>query len=188
MNILVTRPKESAHPLIIRLQELGHQVTIDPLIHITPLDPKDLLKSFPVSFEAIITTSQQAIRCLSNLTSRRDFTLWCVGSESAKVATELGFQNIQTGQGSSEDLLDKLLTNIAPSLDKPLIHVSGDVIRVDMVKALHDKGYPAQNVIVYKTREATALSVENTKCYKSKHFRCSSLLFSSNRSYFSKFV
>jgi uroporphyrinogen-III synthase len=167
MHVLVTRPQESAHNLITRLQELGHQVIVDPLIHITPINPEDILKVFPVSFEAIITTSQQAIRCLANLTSHRDFSLWCVGGESAKIARELGFQNIHTGQGSSEDLLDKLLATLKPSLDKPLVHVSGDVIRVDMAKALHDKGYPAQNIIVYQTQEATALSAETQNAIKS---------------------
>jgi uroporphyrinogen-III synthase len=166
MHILVTRPLESAYPLTSRLQDLGHQVIIDPLIHITPIDPDEVLKSFPTTFEAIVTTSQQAIRCLSKLTPQRDFPLWCVGGESAKVAKELGFQNIHAGEGSSEDLLDKLVPSLSPPLDKPLIHVSGDVIRVDMVEALRVKGIPAQRVIVYRTEEATTLSVETQNALK----------------------
>lgn len=166
MRIIVTRPLESAYPLTTRLQDLGHQVIIDPLIHITPIDPDEVLKFFPATFGTIVTTSQQAIRCLSNLTPQRDFPLWCVGDESAKIAKELGFQNVHAGQGSSEDLLDKLVTSISLPLDKPLIHVSGDVIRVDMVEALRAKGVPSQRVIVYRTQEATALSVETQNALK----------------------
>jgi uroporphyrinogen-III synthase len=158
MRVLVTRPMESAYPLINRLEELGHQPLFDPLICTTPIDPTEVLQSFPTNFEAIVTTSQIAIRCLANLTPRRDFPLWCVGGESAKVAKELGFDNIHAAEGSAEDLLDKLFTTLSLPLDKPLIHLSGDVVRVDMVKPLQERGIPAQHVVVYKTQEATALS------------------------------
>ncbi len=158
MHILITRPEESAKSLTKDLQSLGHQVTVDPLIHILPIDQKRVLKYFPPSLDVVVTTSQQAIRCLANLILQRDFPLWCVGSESAKVAKELGFHTIHEAEGSAEDLVDKLLLNLRPCMEKPILHVSGDVIRVDLVKALQNKGVAAQRVIVYKTQEAKALS------------------------------
>lgn len=160
MRILITRPRESAAALASRLQELGHQVTIAPLIHLTPVS-KHLLKLPPPScFEAIVTTSQQAIRCLANLTSQRDFPLWCVGTESARIAQELGFQTIHAAEGTAENLVAKLLKTLIPPFQKPVLHASGDVIRVNVAEALQAKGIPAQRIIVYKTEEAVTFPSE----------------------------
>jgi uroporphyrinogen-III synthase len=166
MRILITRPKESAVSLIKHLQSLGHQVTIDPLIHILPMDHESVTKSFPPSLEIVVTTSQQAIRCLADLTIQRDFLLWCVGVESAKVAKELGFMKIHEAGGSAEALVNRLPLSLHPPLDKPILHVSGDVIRFDLVKALQNKGIAAQRVIVYKTQEAKKLSEDTQTALK----------------------
>jgi uroporphyrinogen-III synthase len=158
MHILITRPEENAASLKMLLQSLGHHVTIEPLIHILPVDPKHILKSLPPSMDIVVATSQQAIRCLAHIISERDISLWCVGSESAKIAKELGFQNINEAGGSAENLIDKLLLTLKSPLKKPILHVSGDVVRVDMVGALQNKGLAAQRVVVYKTQEAKVLS------------------------------
>ncbi|MGV8948914.1 MAG: uroporphyrinogen-III synthase [Candidatus Paracaedibacter sp.] len=167
MRVLITRPRESATSLADQLKKLGHQVLIDPLIEIIPL-PLALHSQLPPlsSFEAIVTTSQQAIRCLSTLTPLRDFPLWCVGSESAKVARDLGFLTIYTAEGSAEDLIIKLTKIIEPSCEKTLLHASGDVTRVDIVEALSKKGISAERVILYKTTEASAFSPETFQALK----------------------
>lgn len=166
MHILITRPQEGATSLANQLQGLGHQVMIDSLIQLIPI-PEHLLKLPPLSsFEAIVATSQQAIRCLANLTPHRDFPLWCVGTESAKIAKKLGFQTIHTAKGSAENLVEKLLETLPSFLQKPILHVSGDVIRVDMVEALQTQGLIAQRVVVYKTQEAKTFSYETHHALK----------------------
>lgn len=167
MRVLITRPRESTASLTNQLKKLGHQVIIDPLIEITPL-PVDLCSQLPAlsSFEAVVTTSQQAIRCLSALTPLRDFSLWCVGSESAKVARGLGFQTVHTAEGTAEDLITKLTKIIEPSCEKKVLHASGDVIRVDVIEALSKKGISAERVILYKTIEASAFSPETFEALK----------------------
>lgn len=163
MRILITRPRESAAPLLNRLKNLGHQVILDPLIEMIPLT----LDLPPLSsFEAVVTTSQQAIRCLSTLTPLRDFPLWCVGNESAKVAQDLGFQTLHTAEGSAEDLMIKLMKTIDPSSGKTVLHASGDVIRVDVVDTLSKKGISAKRIVLYKTIEATAFSPETFQALK----------------------
>jgi len=167
MRVLITRPQESATFLAHQLRELGHHVIVDPLIEIIPL-ALDLYSQFPPlsSFEAVITTSQQAIRCLSTLTPLRDFPLWCVGSASAKVAKDLGFQTIYIAEGSAKDLITKLIKTMGPFPSKPILHASGDVIRTNVVEALSKKGIPAQRVILYKTKEANTLSPESFQALK----------------------
>ncbi len=163
MRILITRPQESAASLASQLKKLGHQVMVNPLIDIIPLT----LELPPLSsFEAVVTTSQQAIRCLSNLTPLRDFPLWCVGTESEKVARNLGFQTIYTAEGSAQDLIAKLTKTLDSSLGKTVLHASGDVVRVDVVEALRKQGFSAQRIVLYKTTEANAFSSETHHALK----------------------
>jgi uroporphyrinogen-III synthase len=157
MRVLITRPRENTAFLASQLKDLGHQVTIDPLIEVIPLTP-DLPPLSSV--QAVVTTSQQAIRRLSTLTLLRDFPLWCVGSESAKVARDSGFQTIHEAGGSAEDLIIKLTEAIDPSSKKTILHASGEVIRVDVVEALTKKGISAKRIVLYKTIEASAFSPE----------------------------
>lgn len=164
MRVLITRPRENTAFLVNRLKDLGHQVTIDPLIEVIPLTP-DLP---PLSsFQAVVTTSQQAIRHLSTLTPLRDFPLWCVGSESAKVARDFGFQTIHEAEGSAKDLIIKLTEAIDPLSKKIVLHASGDVIRVDVVEALAKRGISAERIILYKTTEASTFSPETFHALKS---------------------
>ena len=166
MHILITRPQESCSALQDKLQRLGHHIITDPLIHILPRNPKIIFKSLPPTFEAIVTTSQQAIICLAKIIDRRDFPLWCVGVESAKVAQNLGFQNIHWAEGSAENLLKQLVTTTTLSSRQPIIHLSGDVIRLDVAKSLQEQGIPAQRIIVYSTQEATAFRKETQNALK----------------------
>lgn len=156
MHILITRPQESAIPLANHLQEQGRQVTIDPLLTFLPIPKASLTLPLLSSFDALVTTSQQAIHCLAHLTPERDFPLWCVGGKSASVAKSLGFQNLHTAKGSAQSLVEGL-TKALP-FQKPLLHISGDIIRLDIVKALRKEGVAAERLIVYETQEATHFS------------------------------
>jgi uroporphyrinogen-III synthase len=157
MHILITRPEDVAIGLAKKLKASGHQVLIDPLLKITPTNP--VLPSL-TSFQGVITTSRQAICCLAHLTNKRRFPLWCVGKESARVATQLGFQNIHSAAGSAMHLLGVLEKTI-PVNGPPLLHAAGDVVRVDLVHLLQEKGIAAERLVLYKTEEATRLSVES---------------------------
>jgi uroporphyrinogen-III synthase len=156
MHILITRPKDVALTLAGKLKALGHHVLMDPLLKVTPTTP--ILPPLD-AFQGVVTTSQQAIRCLADLTDQRDFLLWCVGKESEQVASQLGFQNIQSAGGSAARLLCALEKTI-PVGSLPLLHASGDVIRLDLVRLLREKGIAAHRITLYKTEEATALSHE----------------------------
>lgn len=168
MHILITRPQDKANILANYLHQLGHEVTIDSLIHVMPLPPTSVKLPTFSSYEAIVTTSQQSIHCLATLTSERNFPLWCVGTESAKIAKDLGFQVIHTAEGSAEDLVAKLIkTRYAPS-QKPYLHLSGDVVRWDVAQTLQDKGINAERLIVYSTHESKAFLPETQNSLKAR--------------------
>lgn len=166
MRILMTRPHENAAPMTKALKDMGHDILVDPLIQYIPVPHTKTKGVIPSAFNSIVTTSQQAIRCLAEITFERDFPLWCVGSESASVASRLGFKNIHVAEGSAKSLFQQLQRSNTTTDDKPILYISGDMIRVDLVKALKRKGMPAKKVIVYKTQEATDLLADTKAALK----------------------
>jgi uroporphyrinogen-III synthase len=158
----MTRPQENTVPITKALLDMGHEILVDPLLHYVSVHHTKMESIIPSAFNSIVTTSQQAIRCLAEITQERDFPLWCVGAESASIATKLGFQNIHVAEGSAKSLIQNLQNVKMTSHDKPVLYLSGDVIRVDLVGALKRKGMPAKRIIVYNTQEATDL-LQQTK-------------------------
>ena len=61
MHILLTRPLENSHDLILRFKSLGHKVSHVPLISIEKVNYEKLDFSF---FKGIIFTSANAIKNL----------------------------------------------------------------------------------------------------------------------------
>lgn len=165
MRILITRPSENVSPITYKLLNQGHEVMIDSLIKIIPENPQLPELS---SFDAIITTSQQAIRCLSTLTPQRDFPLWCVGTESAQIAGDLGFKKICTAEGSAKTLIQKLTDSASfPALQK-VLYASGDVTRVHLPHILKKKGIKTHHAILYKTQAKTSFSEESYHALQSR--------------------
>ena len=61
MHILLTRPLEDSHEMILKFQSLSHEVSHMPLINIERVKYEDLSFS---DFKAIIFTSSNAIKFL----------------------------------------------------------------------------------------------------------------------------
>ncbi|MBM3468783.1 MAG: uroporphyrinogen-III synthase [Alphaproteobacteria bacterium] len=165
MHILITRPVENAIPLATKLKNLGHQVLIDPLLKIIPL--KVQLPPLQ-TYQAIVATSQHALYSFSHLTTERDIPLWCVGSESAKAAKSLGFKNIHEASGTAQNLVERLIETIKPFDEKSILHISGDVIRVDIVSILLKNNISAERIILYKSEASSSFSNETRHAIENK--------------------
>ena len=61
MHILLTRPLEDSHEMILKFQSLGHNVSHIPLISIEQVRYEDLKFS---NFKGIIFTSSNAVKFL----------------------------------------------------------------------------------------------------------------------------
>ena len=124
MHILLTRPLEDSHELILRFQKLGHDISHLPLIKIEKKDHDDINFS---DYKGIIFTSSNSINFLDTKSIDKKINCFCVGSATEKKARSNGFLNVYSANGSVSNLKELILQNYNSSSGK-LLYVSGEII------------------------------------------------------------
>ena len=154
MHILLTRPLEDNHEMILKFQSLGHEVTHMPLISIEGIKYKDLNFS---DFKGIIFTSSNAIKFLDTKSVDKKINCFCVGSATENKAKSIGFQNIFAADGNVNNLKELILQNFNFS-DGKLLYVSGEIIFNDLDQILISEGYNIQRIINYRANPVEKFS------------------------------
>jgi uroporphyrinogen-III synthase len=146
MHILLTRPLEDCHEMILKLQSLGHEVSHLPLINIEGLKYEPLNYS---DFKGIIFTSANAIKFLDIKNIDKKVACFCVGSATEKKAISVGFHNVFAADGNVDNLKELILQNHNPFEGK-LLYISGEVISSNLDQDLISNGYTIERVINYR--------------------------------------
>jgi len=156
MHILVTRPEADAAGFATQLEALGHTVSLDPLLQISPLAvPADCLSGAV----GLIATSRNGLRALAQspaLDAATRLPLIAVGSATADLAREIGFTDITAGEGTAVSIVP-LIEEMARKLPGPLVHIRGEVVAYDLAGALVPRGIDLRGVIVYRASPADTL-------------------------------
>ena len=98
MHILLTRPLEDCHEMILKFQSLDHKISHLPLISI-----EFKYESLSYSdFKGIIFTSSNAIKFLDIKKIDKKINCFCVGDATEKKARSVGFQNVFAADGNVE--------------------------------------------------------------------------------------
>jgi uroporphyrinogen-III synthase len=147
MRILITRPEPDASKFAEEIRALGHEALLQPLLQF------QLLETGPAAFQnakAVAVTSGNGLRALEEMGRVKDvigLPLFCVGSETARKARALGFQNImavaQTVGGLAVDM-------VIAGAAGPLIHISGEHQAFDLEAALENHGISVHTLNVYR--------------------------------------
>ncbi len=146
MHILLTRPIEDCHEMILKFKSLGHEVSHLPLIAIKGLSYESINFS---DFRGIIFTSANAIKFLDINNIDKKLICFCVGSATEKKAKSVGFQNIFVADGNVSNLKELILQNFNLS-DGKLIYVSGQDVSTNLHLELISEGYNIKRVVNYK--------------------------------------
>ena len=146
MHILLTRPLEDCHEMILKFQSLGHDVSHLPLITIEGLKYGSLNYS---DFEGVVFTSSNAIKFLDIKDIDKKMICFCVGNATEKKARSVGFQNVFTAEGNVNNLKELILQNFNSSQGK-LIYVSGEDTSGNLDKQLMSEGYNVERIINYR--------------------------------------
>ena len=146
MHILLTRPLEDCHEMILKLKSLGHQVSHLPLININKLDYEHI--DF-LDYKGIIFTSANAVKFLNLKNIDKNLLCFCVGTATEKKARSVGFQNTVAAEGNVSNLKELILQNYE-SKDKQLLYVSGEIISVDLDQQLLREGLSIKRIINYR--------------------------------------
>ena len=145
MHILLTRPLDDCHEMILKFKSLGHQVSHLPLLSISKLDHKNI--NF-LDYKGIIFTSANAIKFLDLKKINKNLLCFCVGTATEKKARSLGFQNVIAAEGNVENLKELILQNFNKE-DGKLVYVSGETISVDLDQQLIKEGYDISKIVNY---------------------------------------
>lgn len=117
MRVLVTRPQPSAAATAARLEALGHEAIILPMMEAIH-SPEAAMDIFAFPHDAIAVTSAEAIRALmtirDQLTPHLQTPVFCVGAATAEAARQLGFQSVISGPGTGIGLA-QLIAETCPS-------------------------------------------------------------------------
>jgi uroporphyrinogen-III synthase len=146
MHILLTRPLEDCHEMILKFQFLGHEVSHLPLIVIESLKYDSLNYT---NFKAIIFTSSNAIKFLDIKSIDKKINCFCVGSATEKKARSVGFQNVFAAEGKVDNLKELILQNFNSS-EGQLLYVSGEIISSNLDQQLTSEGYNIKRIINYR--------------------------------------
>jgi uroporphyrinogen-III synthase len=146
MHILLTRPLEDSHEMILKFQSLGHLVSHLPLISIDGLKYENIDY---LDFNGIIFTSANAIKFLDSKNINKKINCFCVGAATEKKARSVGFQNIFAADGNVNNLKELILQNFNSS-DGKLLYVSGEIISNDLDQMLISEGYNVKRIVNYK--------------------------------------
>lgn len=143
-TILLTRPVEDVEDSKRRLELMGHEVLVAPMIRIMPVTFQ-----MPAKEETLIITSANAVRHgLKNLEGR-DWTIYCVGTATADAAREEGFTNIVEGPGTARGLMPLLLES-SGAVRRSFTHLSGEDVAYNIADALRQQGFEATMTPVYR--------------------------------------
>ena len=162
MRLLVTRPIEDADALALKLERLGHQVIVSPLLHIAPRADIDIPKD---DYQLIALTSANAMRCLAgtrHLEALRHLQVIAVGPQSAWAARQAGFAEVTEAGGDGIGLARHIIDTVAAKAG-PILYLSGLDTANDFSGLLERAGFAVRRIIVYEARAATALSPDAAK-------------------------
>ena len=148
MHILLTRPLEDSHEMILKFQRLGHEISHMSLINIEGKSYKQL--SF-LDFKGIIFTSANAIKFLDIKLIDKKIICFCVGSATEKKARSCGFQNVLSADGNVNNLKELILQNYNSSNGK-LLYVCGEIISNDLDQQLISEGYNVKRIVNYSAK------------------------------------
>ncbi len=149
MRVLVTRPEPHASAIAVRLQALGHQVFVAPLLSV-----ESVAWAVPTARpDAVIMTSGNAARHGGQgLATLRHLPLFAVGQATAAAARAAGFANVTHGETGVADLLAQAATRGV----RHVLHLAGE----DRIDAAVPPGMQLDIVTVYRAVAATALPVD----------------------------
>jgi uroporphyrinogen-III synthase len=148
MRVLVTRPREQAEATARRLEGLGHEALVAPLLTVTATgEPPP-----PGPFQALVVTSANAVPALAGLT--KALPVFAVGGRTAALVREAGFAAV-TAAADAARLAASTACSARPGAR--LLHVAGRDHKPEPRASLEAAGFPVETWIAYEAVAAREL-------------------------------
>ncbi|WEX77229.1 uroporphyrinogen-III synthase [Sinorhizobium numidicum] len=158
MRVLVTRPRPAAERTAPKLEAMGHQAVVLPLMQAHHFVAA-LRTALDRPHEAIALTSAETVRVLAALGPALGphvaTPLFCVGKATARAAADLGFSDVRIGPGTGERLAETIAALIHPGDSKTLLYLTGSPRSDGLERALRDREIDHITVECYRMMPVT---------------------------------
>jgi len=157
-HVLLTRPAEEAVESRRRLEAMGYQVTVSPMI-----ETAAVTFEMPEQGRSLVVTSKNGVRHGLRQLPHREWEVFCVGEATAEAARDEGFERVIVGSGTARGLMQELMKNSDSKVPRRFSYICGTEISYNIGDALQQRGMDAENITVYATRPAVNFSPEATE-------------------------
>src|SRR5919201_5992874 len=144
MRLVITRPEPDGTRTAEALRARGHAVLVSPVLHMQPVN----VKIPEGQFAGVVFTSINAVRATAahpEHTAILTLPVFAVGSRTAEAARGMGFDDVRSANGNSNDLL-QLLNARTASCD-PYLYLAGEERAGDLGQSQN-----VVTVVVYRMR------------------------------------
>ncbi|MDK1377206.1 MULTISPECIES: uroporphyrinogen-III synthase [unclassified Sinorhizobium] len=153
MRVLVTRPRPAAAATALKLEAMGHEAILLPL-----MQAEHLLAAVETALKqghrAIALTSAEATRVLAALGGALEphvaTPLFCVGQATGRAAADLGFADMHIGPGTGEGLAETIAAAFGATPPGPLLYLAGSPRSDGLERALRQRGIDHRTVECYR--------------------------------------
>jgi uroporphyrinogen-III synthase len=145
MKLLVTRPLDDAQPLAEKLEGLGHEAVIVPLLQIVARENITIPEA---PYQALCVSSANGLAAKADLSPFHHTPFFAVGPQSAREARRQGFDHVHDKGGNVEGLVRAMCKVLKPA-DGPILYLSGSETTGDLEGKLKAQGFSVTRVVVY---------------------------------------
>ncbi|MBT4769605.1 MAG: uroporphyrinogen-III synthase [Rhodospirillaceae bacterium] len=157
LRALVTRPEADARALSDLLQARDIMPVLAPLLTIIP-NPQAVPELERI--QAILFTSANGVRALAALLPADSpafaLPVFCVGDQSARCASDLGFGTAESAGGDLAGLAALVKSRLDP-LAGPLYHAAASKLAGDLAALLEEAGFILRRQTLYEAHKAACL-------------------------------
>jgi uroporphyrinogen-III synthase len=146
-RIWITRAEPSAESTAVRVEALGFEAVVAPLIETRPLPAVVDLKGV----EALAFTSAAGVRAFAAISRKRDGLVFAVGQATADAASDVGFATVISADGDVADLAHLIAE---AEIEGVVLHPAAAKTAGDLAADLADDGISVRTLAVYETAPA----------------------------------
>ena len=144
MRIAVTRPEEDAGALCRKLEALGHEAIVAPMMTIRPRHDVNIPD---LAYQAIAVTSANGVRKLARPERFKSFRMLTVGPQSLAAAKSLGFA--AEAHGGDVNSLAAFIGAAFDPAAGPILYLSGADTAGDLEGQLMSAGFDCRRAVLY---------------------------------------
>lgn len=152
VRIAVTRAQPQAQETAARLEALGVEAIVAPLLRI---EPRDFDADFSGA-QALLATSINGVSALAAVAKSIAIPLITVGDVSAAAARAAGFCDVVSAGGDSAALVETATLLLDPKKGR-VVHLSGADTVGDVAGALRARGYVCERRVAYEAVQIKSL-------------------------------